>query len=185
LTNPFDYSRLKRCGTDVRIADSAVIKNPELVSIGNHVAIDDFCYITTALEVGDYVHIGPYCSIIGGKKALCVLKDFAGLSAGCRLICASDDYLGSGLTNPTIPAPYRAEVRIAPVILEKHALLGTNGVIHPGVTLGEGAAVGSYSLVTKDLAPWHIYLGIPARPSRARAKDRMLELEARLRSEVP
>ncbi len=184
MTNSFDYRRLKHCGTDVRIADSAVIKNPELVSLGNHVAIDDFCYITTALEVGDYVHLGPYSSIIGGKQALCVMKDFSGLSAGCRIVCGSDDYLGSGLTNPTIPAPYRGDVHVAPVVLEKHALLGTNCVIHPGVTVGEGAAIGSCSLITKDLAPWQIYVGVPARMTRARNRERILELEARLRSEL-
>ena len=180
----FDYSKLRHCGQDVRIASSVVIKRPELVSIGNHVAIDDFCYITTALEIGDYVHISPLCSIIGGKQALCILKDFAGLSAGCRIICASDDYLGSGLTNPTIPAAYRAEVHVAPVILEKHALLGTNCVVHPGVTLGEGAVVGSCSLVTKNLEPWYVYVGIPARPMKPRNRDRMLEMETRLRREV-
>ncbi len=184
VTLQFDYSRLQRCGQDVRIGENVVIKHPELVSIGSHVAIDDFCYITSSLEVGDYVHVGPFCSITGGRKALCILKDFAGLSAGCRIICASDDYLGSGLTNPTVPAPYRAEVHIAPVVLKKHALLGTNCVVHPGVTMGEGAAVGSYSLVTKDLAPWHIYVGIPAKLKKPRDRDRMLELEARLRSEV-
>jgi galactoside O-acetyltransferase len=176
-------SSLKRCGDDVRIAPTVVIKRPELVSIGSHVAIDDFCLVTTAMEIGDHVHISPFVSIVGGKDGLCILRDFAGLAAGCRIVCGSDDYLGSGLTNPTIPAAYRARLNFAPVVLEKHALLGSNCVVHPGVTLGEGAAVGSCSLVTRSLEPWYVYNGIPARPVRCRDKASMLELEARLRKE--
>lgn len=180
---PFDYNLLRRCGSDVRIAPSVVIKYPELVSIGDHVAIDDFCYISAAMEIGEYVHIGPMCTIIGSKKGRCHLDDFSGLSAGCRIVCSSDDYLGSGLTNPTIPSSYRARVQYTTVKLEKHVLLGTNCVVHPGVTIGEGAAVGSCALVTKNLEPWIVYIGIPAKPIRARDGKKMLALEARLRAE--
>lgn len=179
--NEFDYSKLKSCGVDVRISKNVVIKHPELVTIGNHVAIDDFFYVTTELVIGDYVHIGPFCSIIGGSRAKCTLSDFSGLAAGCRIICGSDDYLGSGLTNPTIPAEYHADLHIEPVILEKHALLGTNCVVHPGVTIGEGAAVGSCSLVTKRLEPWQIYMGIPVKSVKPRNKEFMIDLERQLR----
>jgi galactoside O-acetyltransferase len=181
LMGEFDYWKLSSCGNDVRIAPTVVVRYPELVTIGNHVAIDDFCYITTSLEVGDYVHIGPLCSIVGGRRAKCVLGDFAGLSAGCRIICASDDYTGSGLTNPTIPAPYRADVMIGTVTVEKHAVLGTNCVVHPNVTIGEGAALGSCSLVTKSLDPWQVYIGIPARAVKQRERAKIESMELRLR----
>lgn len=177
----FDLSKLKKCGRDVRIAGTVVIKHPELVEIGDHVAIDDFCYITTAMEIGDYVHIAALCSIIGGRNARCVLADFTGLSAGCRLICGSDDYLGSGLTNPTVPEPFHADLHFAPIVLRKHVVLGTSCVVHPGVVIGEGAAVGSCSLVTKSLEPWMVYAGVPARARRERPRERMLERETALR----
>lgn len=179
----FDYNRLKSCGEDVFIAADAVIKRPELVSVGSHVAIDSFCYITTAMEIGDYVHIATMVSIIGGKNGLCVVGDFAGIAAGSRIICGTDDYLGSGLTGPTVPEEYHADLIFAPVILEKYAILGTNVVVHPGVTIGEGAAVGSCSLVTRSLAPWQVYMGVPARPTRDRPREKMLALAARLREE--
>lgn len=177
---PFDYSTLKSCGRDVRIADTAVIRNPDLVSIGDHVAIDDFVVITTAAEIGDYVHISSHCSIIGGRNSSVVFGAFSGLAAGCRIACGSDDYLGSGLTNPTVPPAYRADVKFTTVTLNKHALLGTNCVCHPGVTLGEGAVVGSCSLVTKDLDAWTLYVGVPAKALKPRPRERMLDAEARL-----
>ena len=183
-TSRSDLGKLRHCGTDVRIAETVVIKYPDLVSIGNHVAIDDFCCISTGLEIGDYVHISPLCSIIGGRKSRCVLREFSGLSAGCRLVCGSDEYNGTGLTNPTVPAAYHCELKIAPVTLEKHVILGTNCVVHPGVTVGEGAAVGSCTLITRDLDPWMVYVGVPAKPVRERPRDQIIEMEERLRREL-
>lgn len=178
----FDVRRLKNCGVDVRIGASVVIGYPELVSIGDHVAIDDFTYITTALDIGSYVHIGPHCSIIGGKTGLCVMEDFSGLAAGCRLVCVSGDFFGSGLIHPFVPAGYRGELHGAPVIFKKFAILGTGSVVHPGVTFGEGAAVGSASLVTKDVEPWSVYFGVPAKYHKKREKQMLLQYEEEIRA---
>lgn len=161
-------------GIDVRIADQAIITKPESVIIGNHVAIDPFVFISTALEIGDYVHIASFCSIVGGKESKLIMKDFSGLSAGCRIVCGSDDYKGEGLTNPPVPIEYRV-VTFSTITLEKYAVLGTNVVVHPNVTVGEGSVVGSCSLVTKDLEPWGIYVGIPAKRVGNRRKDRIIE----------
>jgi acetyltransferase-like isoleucine patch superfamily enzyme len=159
-----------------------VIRYPELVSIGDHVAIDDFTYITTSAEIGSYVHIGPNCSIIGGKAGKCIMEDFAGLAAGCRLVCVSGDFFGSGLIHPFVPGAYRGELHGAPITFQKHAILGTGCVVHPGVTLGEGAAVGSASLVLKSLDPWCVYFGVPARYYKTRKKLKILEYEEKIRA---
>lgn len=178
----FDYSTLKSCGKDVRIADSAVIRYPDLVSIGDHVAIDDFVVITTAMDIGDYVHIASHTSIIGGRHSKCIMEHFSAIAAGGRIVCGSDDYLGSGLTNPTVPAQYRADVKYTTVHMGRHALFGSNCVCHPGVTAAEGAVVGSCSLINKDLEPWTLYMGVPARAARPRPSEKMLRLEAELRA---
>ena len=166
----FDLGRLKECGVDVRIGANVVIGYPELVSIGDHVAIDDFTYITTSLDIGSYVHIGPHCSIIGGKTGHCVMEDFSGLAAGCRLVCVSGDFFGSGLLHPFVPPAYRGELHGAPITFKKFAILGTGSIVHPGVTFGEGAAVGSASLVLEDLDPWCVYFGVPAKYHKKREK---------------
>lgn len=161
-------------GIDVRIASSAIINHPDYVRIGNHVAIDNYVVITTQLEIGDYIHIAPFCSIVGGKESKLIMKDFSGLSAGCRVVCGSDDYKGEGLTNPPVPIEYRV-VTLSTVILEKYAILGTNVVAHPNVTIGEGTVVGSCSLVTKDLEPWGIYAGIPAKRIGERKSENIIK----------
>jgi galactoside O-acetyltransferase len=61
------------------------------------------------------------------------------------------------------------------VIIEKHAIVGTNAVIFPGVTIGEGAAVGACVLVRRNLPPWGIYAGEPLRKIGERDRAAILE----------
>jgi galactoside O-acetyltransferase len=69
---------------------------------------------------------------------------------------------------------------MAPVIFERFASAGTNVVVLSGVTLAEGSVIGACSLVTKNTEPWTIYVGIPAKPMKARRKDRMIEMAREL-----
>ena len=163
-----------RFGDDVIISPQAIIVRPELVTMGDHNAIDAFTFISTALEMGSYIHISPHCSIVGGAQSKLVMGDFSGLSAGCRIVCGSDSYKGDALTNPVVPKQYR-KITYSTVTLERFVVLGTNVVVHPDVTIGEGTVVGSCSLVTHDLAPWGIYYGTPARRWADRRKDKILE----------
>ncbi len=59
-----------KIGVDVRVSDKAEIVRPELVTIGNHVSIDSWVYISTNVKMGDYIHIAPHVSIIGGSEPL-------------------------------------------------------------------------------------------------------------------
>jgi acetyltransferase-like isoleucine patch superfamily enzyme len=55
------------------------------------------------------------------------------------------------------------EATTAPVVVEKHAWLGFRCTVLPGVRIGEGAVVASGAIVTKDVAPYAIVAGVPAR----------------------
>jgi acetyltransferase-like isoleucine patch superfamily enzyme len=176
----FDYSLLKSVGTDVVISAQAEIRRPEMVSIGSHVAIDT-AYITTAAEIADYVHIGPYVTVIGGPKARFVMGRFTNLAAGTRVICGSDRFMGDGLIGPaSIPDLYKDKMKLAPVVLEDFANVGTNAVVMPGVTLAQGSVVGACSLVTHSTEPWTVYVGVPARPLKARPHEQMLRYAAEM-----
>jgi galactoside O-acetyltransferase len=111
------------------------------------------------------------------------MEDFAGLSGGVRIYTGNEDYSGKCLTNPAVPFPYREPIRSF-IQIKKHAIVGTNAVILPGVVIGEGAVVGANSLITKDCEPWKIYVGSPARSVRTRPQERILELEQQLRAEL-
>lgn len=169
-------------GKDVIIHPSVIIKRPWLVTVGHHVAIDPYVYITTAARIGSYVHIGPMVSINGGAKAKLIMKDFAAIAAGCRLICGTDDFAGgTGLIGPVVPKKFQSQLKIKPIIMEKHSALGANVIVLPGVTIGEGAVVGAGSVVTKSLPPWTVNLGRPTKVIKKRPKKTILNFERLLR----
>ena len=58
------------------------------------------------------------------------------------------------------------EISAFSVKIEDDAWIGFNSVVLKGVTIGEGAIVGAGSVVTKDVAPWTIVAGNPARVIR-------------------
>jgi len=175
MSEQYDYGLLKSCGEDVFISRNVEIRRPHLVTVGSYVAIDTGFYCTTKADIGDYIHIAPYVTVIGGAEGYLRMDHFSSIAAGSRIICASDEHLGYGLPGPTIPPEFHDKVKVAPVIFEMFANIATNVVILPGVTLAEGTVIGAYSLVTKDTEPWTIYYGIPARPVKIRPKERMIE----------
>lgn len=167
--------RFRACGTNVTIYGTSKILSPERVIIGETVIIDDFVFIGSheRLVIGNYVHIASHASITGGGE--CLVCDFCGISSGARLLTGTDDFKGEGLTGPTIPAAYRRVTRTR-TLLEPHVVVGANAVVLPGLRIGEGTVVGAGAVVTKNLDPWGVYAGQPARRIGERHKDTIIAL---------
>ena len=110
------------------------------------------------------------------------MEDFSGLSAGCRIITGSDDFSGNSLTNLTIHKEYR-KITIGKVKICKHAILGSNVMVMPNVTIGEGCIVSAGSIVNKDLEPWAIYAGFNPKKIASRNKEKILKIEEEYLSE--
>lgn len=142
----------------VKIYDSAKLVGIQHIEFGHNVIIDDFVFIYAKkrIRIGNFVHIAAYASITGGEEV--IFEDFTCISWGCRLFTATDDFVGRGFGNSTLPDEFR-NVRRAPIRLERFAIVGANSVVLPGVTIGEGATVGANSVVTRDLPPWGVYVG--------------------------
>jgi len=183
IMNQADFLPLAGKGHDVFIWPQAKIVAPEAITLGNSVIIDDFVFFMGGKKsvLGDFIHIGSFTSITGGGEL--IMHDFSGLSSGVRVYTGNEDYSGKFLTNPTVPHPYRIPVRSF-VLIEKHAIIGANTVVLPGVTIGEGAAVGANSLVVRDCRPWTIYAGSPCREIKQRPKNEITRLENLLREEA-
>lgn len=171
--------QFKSIGMNVQIFPLTVFTNPERISIGNNVRIDDFVMIMGGLgvRIGNYVHIACFSNIGGGGEL--IMEDFAGMSAGCRIYTGTDDFEGNSLTNPTIPPEFRKPIRSF-VRIGKHSILGTNVVVLPGVTIGEGAAIGAGSVVVANIEPWTINAGNPSRVLRKRPSETILKMEQEL-----
>jgi acetyltransferase-like isoleucine patch superfamily enzyme len=173
----FDIDRLKNIGKNVIIGKTARIRYPELVSIGDNVIIDDFCYISTNLTIKSYVHISSGCKIIGGQKSNVVFNDFSTLSPNVVIAAGSDDYI-SGIATPLVSEKYKGNVQASEIIIGRHSIIGSNSVILPGVSIGEGASLGALSLANKDLKEWYLHVGIPAKKIKKRMKNEILKSEA-------
>ena len=149
-------------GEDVLLDGDIVFKRPELVRIGNHVAIDKGFYCTTKLEVGNYVHISPYVTCIGGKDGYFQVMGFSNIMSGARIICGSDRFDGSGLFGAMIPNHLKGKQIIKPVIMEEFSNIGTNSIVLPGSILRKGVLLAAGSLLMGDTEEWGVYKGNPA-----------------------
>jgi acetyltransferase-like isoleucine patch superfamily enzyme len=158
-------------GKDFRMDSDVCLKHKAKLKFGNHVAIDKGVYCTTQMDIGDYVHIAPYCVIIGGVDSEIIMEHFSGLATGAKIVCGGDDFSTGALMNPQVPPQYR-DIIIHPVVFRMFSCIGVNSCVMPGVTLAEGSVVGAHSLLTKSTEPWTIYAGSPARPIKKRSKTR-------------
>ena len=97
------FEEFKQYGDDIFIDKNVNITRPNLVSIGNHVAIDYGFHCTTSMDIGNYVHIGPHVTCIGGGGGKLIVKGFNNIMAGARMVCGSDRFDDSGLFGCLIP----------------------------------------------------------------------------------
>lgn len=169
----------KKIGTNVKISRLAQFYNPENIIIGNHVRIDAFSILSSGNEpfvLENYIHIASGVYIWGNIGFH--MKSFSNISAGSKIYTQSDSYCGNYLMGPSVPITYR-KVYGSPLILEKHSIIGAGSILLPGIKMGEGVAIGSNSLVTKDCKPWSIYVGSPAKFMKERS-NKLLEWEKKL-----
>jgi acetyltransferase-like isoleucine patch superfamily enzyme len=152
---------IKELGNDIIIDDDIVVKQ-ELLINGSHVAIDKGFYCTTNTIIGDYVHIGPYVTIIGGKEGSFKAVGFNNIMAGARIVCGSDRFDDSGLFGAMIPKEFKGTQIIEPVIMDEFSNIGTNAIVLPGSRLRRGVLLTAGSLLMGDTEEWGVYKGNPA-----------------------
>lgn len=156
---------LKCVGDNVLLSRKCSLYSPEKISIGNNVRIDDFCILSGNITIGSHVHISAYCALYGSMGI--ELEDFCGISPRGMIFSATDDFGGDYLVGPVHPK-YLTHVTGGTVYLKKYSQIGTDCVVFPNITIGEGAVTGAMTLVNKDLEPWTVNTGIPVNRSRPR-----------------
>lgn len=179
--NFLDIKKLKKynfknLGENVLISEKASFHNAANISIGNNTRIDDFCVLSAGeggIEIGSYVHIAVYTSLIGKSKIK--IDDYANLSSKISVYSSNDDYSGDYMTNPTIPEKY-TNVQHDDVYIGKHVIIGSGSIILPGIRIETGASIGCLTLIKNDCKSFGIYAGVPARYIKDRSK-KILEIE--------
>src|SRR5690625_2820530 len=110
-------------------------------------------------KVGEGVFIGADCMPDSSNSSLIEIEDGVHIAARSIILCHQRDMSKYFAHEDYGKLPYvRKKVH-----LKKGCLIGTQSIVMPGVTVGEGAIVGAFSLVTKDIPAWTIAVGRPAK----------------------
>ena len=120
-----------------------------------HVYASATIYFPWNLEAGDESAIGEHAYIYNLGRV--TIGDRATISYRAHLCAGTHDH-----TKPDFPL-VRAKIDIGP-----EAWICADAFVGPGVTVGEGAIVGAGAVAMKDVRPWMIVIGNPARESKRR-----------------
>lgn len=162
--------------------DSEVfILRPELVTIAESARIDRWCKIEGKVTIGEHVHIASF-SHIGAGGGEVVFGDFSGCSSHV-VICSGVPDIRYLYVSAADPLECQHPVRKKTVI-GRYAVLFAGAVVYPGVTIGDGALIGAGSVVTKDVPPWTVYGGVPAKWLRDRPLHELIGASEYLQHEV-
>jgi len=152
-----------------------IVKNPN-IQIGDYTYYDDFEEVENFEKnvryhfdfIGDKLSIGKFCAIASGVEFI--------MNGGNHLVEAISSYpfsiFGSGWEQAMDGRnfPNKGDIHIG-----NDVWLGYRSVILAGVTIGDGAIVGAYSVVTKNVPPYTIVAGNPAKEIRMRFSETEIE----------
>lgn len=130
------------------------------MQIGKQSFIMKKCYINNASKIiiGDYSHINRNC-LLDGRGGITIGNNVS-ISHNVQIITGSHD-----VNSKTFDASY------LPILINDFAWIGIGATILQGIEIGEGAVVCANAVVTKDVAPYTIVGGVPAKQIGNRNKD--------------
>ena len=142
--SPIIRASCMSCGNSVRIGRGARLYGIKNLLIGNDVSIGERATIMCTrakVRIGDHVMFGPNVTIItGGHRT---------------------DLVGRYMTTVTNAEKRPEDDR--DIIFEGDNWIGANATILRGVTVGRGAIIAAGAVVTKDVTPYSVWGGVPAR----------------------
>ncbi|URQ75583.1 MAG: antibiotic acetyltransferase [Candidatus Ochrobactrum gambitense] len=163
--------------SEPRIHSTAQLKSSKLgryADIGERVilrevTVGDFTYFERNGE-GIYAEIGKFCSIAANVRINALEHPMERLTTH-KLSYRPNEYfryLG-------VDGEFRARRQAKRVVIGNDVWIGHGAVITPGVTVGHGAVIGANAVVTRDVAPYTVVGGVPAKLIRKRFDDAISE----------
>jgi UDP-2-acetamido-3-amino-2,3-dideoxy-glucuronate N-acetyltransferase len=124
------------------------------VQIRENAVIGEGCILSKDVYIDYAVKIGRRCKIQN------TVSVYNGVSIG------DDVFVGPNVafTNDRVPRAHNVDWKITPTLIENGASIGSNSTIICGVTIGEYSMVAAGSVVTRDVPPYTLVMGNPARP---------------------
>lgn len=154
FVNPFIHKKGK--GATIRRRSRIDVFPWNRFEVGKLTTIEDFCTVNNGsgnVLLGDRVRVGIGSVIIGPVTM------GSGSGLGQHVFVAGFNHgYSDGSKNSSVQP-----LDIKPTIIEEEAHIGANSVVVAGVTIGKRSQVGAGSVVTKDIPPFSVAVGNPAR----------------------
>lgn len=172
-----------RTGDKQTVYLDAVVKDPS-ISVGAYTMYNDFVNDPQDFEKNNVLYHYP----INGDGL--VIGKFCSIACGAKFIFTSANHTLSSLSTYPFPLFFEgwdtpiSEVATAwdnkgDIVIGNDVWIGYEAVILSGVHIGDGAIIGTRAVVTRDVEPYSIVGGIPAKPIRKRYDPETIgELEA-------
>lgn len=162
-----------------------VITSPN-IEVGEYTMYNDFVNDPREFEKNNVLYHYP----VNGDKL--IIGKFCSIACGAKFLFTSANHKMSSLSTYPFPIFYEEwgldakDIRNAwdnkgDIIIGNDVWIGYEAVIMAGVTIGDGAIIGTRAVVTKDVPPYTIVGGVPAKPIRKRFDDATVERLIKLR----
>lgn len=131
----------------------------KIAKCGDNVNIEKNAYFTPQLTIGDYSGVGINCEVYGpvtiGRHVM----------MGPEVVIYTS---GHRFDRIDIPIMEQGASETRPVKIGDDVWIGRRVIILPGVTIGEGCVIGAGAVVTKDVQPFSVVGGVPAKVLKTR-----------------
>jgi acetyltransferase-like isoleucine patch superfamily enzyme len=178
---PSDLAPGLLLGEDVEIGDGTIIGGHAIIHsgvrigagarVGDHAQIRDGARIGAGAVVGSFTSIDPEVTI--GERSSIQTRCY--ITGGT--VIEDDVFVGPGvtLTNDNTMDRHEAEFQLRGAMLRRACRVGGGVVVCPGVEIGEEAGVAGGAVVTNDVEPRAVMVGVPARKIREVPDEDLLE----------
>ncbi|HOB76963.1 MAG: acyltransferase [Bacteroidales bacterium] len=134
--------------------------------IGRGTKIWHFCHVMSSAVIGDNCSLGQNVFVATGVRLGRNVKVQNNVSIYTGVVCEDDVFLGPSMVFTNIINPRSAVVRkdqYQTTIIRRGATIGANATIVCGIEIGEYAFIGAGAVVTKDVSPYALVVGTPAK----------------------
>ena len=156
-----------------------VVTNPNII-VGNYTIYNDFVSDPTRFEQNNVLYHYPI------NRDRLIIGKFCSIACGAKFLFMSANHTMKSLSTYPFPIFFeewdldRADVATAwdnkgDIVIGNDVWIGYEAVILSGVTIGDGAIIGARAVVTKDVAPYSIVGGVPAKEIRKRYDPQTIE----------
>ncbi|MBE9178953.1 acyltransferase [Oculatella sp. LEGE 06141] len=150
-----------RFGSQIKIGQNARIQccgDNSTIHIQNNASLDRSVEITThgsgKITIGEQTYIGPYT---------CLSGDFIQIGHSCLIASHSSLYTEHYTAGDRSYSSQDQASRYKGIVIEDDCWLGSGVRVVDGVTIGKGSVIGAGAIVTTDIPPYSIAVGVPAK----------------------